>query len=173
MLKWANEGAGLRERFWYWLTKQDTSKPILFWEHYDHLMGLKVLRRQLSGLCYLHAPVVLYHYLNCIFSNSSNTEMVDIEKFLCGDLKGDVPLSYLTSSKGGSSVATLVQLSGNPCLKRWERKIPHTRDGVSSHKRACIEVMKRLEKHPALVADFIVDKTFYESKNEIFLRRKI
>jgi hypothetical protein len=46
-------------------------QPILFWQMYDNIQNLKVIRRQTSGLCFMHAPAVLQHYLCSIESSGA------------------------------------------------------------------------------------------------------
>jgi hypothetical protein len=45
-----------------------------FFNKYSHVPNLKVLRRQRSGLCFMHAPIVLQYYLISIYNSSHDVD---------------------------------------------------------------------------------------------------
>ena len=64
-----------------WSENFDSNEKIaMFWRRYPKTKYLKVLRRQLSGLCFFHACVVLQHYLVSIneSDDSKNVGMLNI-----------------------------------------------------------------------------------------------
>ncbi len=82
----------------------------MFINSYPQANNLTVLRRQKpeAGLCFMHAPVVLQHYLVSIYkykhNEPNNMEMIDVTKNIATVWKGNRLLQYLLYDNGGSSI---------------------------------------------------------------------
>jgi hypothetical protein len=86
----------------------------LFWTQFsaEQQARIMVIRKQKSGLCYLHAPVVLEHYLIAIVTGGENSSTYDIGKYEAYMLSGEHLLNFILADKGGSSQDTLNELCG-------------------------------------------------------------
>jgi hypothetical protein len=102
---------GIFDRILGWLALDAT----LFWnlpawsrfEKYDFL----VINLQRFGTCFLHAPIVLTHYHNVVWSNKASFDHVDIAKYVT--LPGNEALKELyLSNQGGNSLLVLKSVSG-------------------------------------------------------------
>lgn len=90
----------------------------LFWSQFTPEQNERVLviRKQYSGLCYLHAPVVLEHYLIAIATGCERPSIIDIGKYQKFLLTGDKLLDFLLKNKGGNSQKTFKDLCNlNDC----------------------------------------------------------
>ena len=82
---------------------------VLFWNNYPKIFhkNILVIRKQMSGLCFMHAPVVLQHYLLCIhrikIGQPLDFKMVDIAAYIKDNWKGPDLETYLAFDHGGSS----------------------------------------------------------------------
>jgi hypothetical protein len=141
---------------------------VLFFNRYSHVPNLKVLRRQRTGLCYMHAPVVLQHYLVSIYNSRHNFEnnlkMIDVALFIAKHWKGQPLLRYLLGgedSKGGGSIEFLKQINYHIEDFSYEPFIIldpiHFRSKVDEK---CEYLMTRLIEVPMLVSNFEVDENF-------------
>ena len=83
---------------------------VLFWRHFEEKYHSQILvtRKQMSGLCFMHAPVVLQHYLLSIYRIAHKQEldfkMIDVAVFIRDHWKGKDLQSYIAYDTGGSSV---------------------------------------------------------------------
>ena len=134
---------------------------VLFFNKYPHIDSLKVLRRQTSGLCYMHAPVVLQHYLVSIYKGEgSDLKMIDVGKYIEMNWKGKQLLKYLKEDSGGSSVSFLEEINHHVNdFDTANYTIPPS--DSRSFDANCLELMERLEFKPALVSNFRVDSSFH------------
>ncbi|KAH9254067.1 hypothetical protein BASA81_007942 [Batrachochytrium salamandrivorans] len=74
-----------------------------------------VQRVQRSGLCYLHAPIVLQHYLvskhlakqGASLEEQKKTGMIDISKYIRGYFTGEQLYEHIFKDKGGSAPVVL------------------------------------------------------------------
>lgn len=143
-------------------------KPILFWEAYEHIKDLKVIRRQMSGLCFIHAPVVLQHYLCSIGSDGLvNNEMLDIEKVSSKFYKGDALYDYIIRNEGGSSLNVLRDIIA-PENRISKISIPNKSMLANLYSQTCQTVTQLLQIKPALVSGFVVDDNFQTSNSVSF-----
>ena len=69
-----------------------------------------VIRKQSSGVCYLHAPIVLAHYLIVLGTNGRNRGMIDIGSFIASTLGAKDLDGFLFSGHSGNSQRTLMRL---------------------------------------------------------------
>jgi hypothetical protein len=81
----------------------------LFWKSYEEKFHhqILVLRKQMSGLCFMHAPVVLQHYLLCIYRIKKNEtldfKMIDVALYIKDHWTGVKLERYLAYDDGGFS----------------------------------------------------------------------
>lgn len=66
---------------------------------------VRVQRHQLTGLCYLHAPIVLRHY--ALHRAGLKTDMVDLTKYILSKFTPDALRQYVFEGYGGDSEKTL------------------------------------------------------------------
>ena len=59
-----------------------------------------IQRVQRSGLCYIHAPVALQHYL-VARNGVTPTGMIDIAKYIRGNFDGDMLYQHIFNNRGG------------------------------------------------------------------------
>lgn len=141
--------------------KEDQTRMAIFFQRYPHIDHLKVLRRQTSGLCYMHAPVVLQHYLVSIHRGTSGErKMIDVAKYIHLNWKGSALLKYLKEDSGGSSMSFLEEI--NYHVRGFDTAnytIPPTESRL--FESTCTELMERLAFKPALVSNFRVDHQFH------------
>lgn len=149
------------------LSKTPHKKPILFWTAHADLPKLKVLRRQLSGLCYIHAPVVLQHYLCCINSKGKCGSMIDVAKFVRDHFDSEALRSYVFEKKGGCSMQILKTITNQPYLDMISCELRTSPLYVKCRKN-CERIAERLKTKPALVSGFRVDSDFQTSNKVSF-----
>ena len=113
-----------------------------------------VERIQLSGLCYMHAPVILQHYLVAMFS-SETVPMLDMAIYLKKHISAEGLERRIWRNEGGSSLAFLEQIliqdpASNflPCPWDDEAKI-----------ESCLK-----KYGPALISCFKVEDAFDSDK---------
>ena len=132
----------------------------LFWMQFNEEQNRKILviRKQNSGLCYLHAPIVLEHYLIAISSVCTNASMIDIGLYEANLLDGNNLENFLLKDEGGGSKKTLQDICRlkvdelhNVCLPSPDSSIY-----VSS----CDEILHKVADAPALVSCFTVYDEF-------------
>lgn len=84
-------------------------KSFVVFRDHDLLKGKKhayVERVQLSGLCYMHAPVVLQHYLVAM-NTSELVPMLDMADYLKKHMPADALQKRIWNDEGGNSVSFL------------------------------------------------------------------
>ena len=133
----------------------------LFWTQFneEQLARIMVIRKQKSGLCYLHAPVVLEHYLFAIATGGAHSSTYDIGKYEAHVLSGDHLVDFLLKDVGGSSQNTLNEICG---LREADTKhfhIPDKEDD-SFYMTVCDMILDRVAQSPALVSTFRVYPDF-------------
>ena len=83
---------------------------VLFWRRFEEKYHSQILvtRKQMSGLCFMHAPIVLQHYLLSIYriahGQGLDFKMIDVAVFIRNHWKGKDLQSYIANDTGGSSV---------------------------------------------------------------------
>ena len=73
-----------------------------------------VIRKQISGLCYLHSVVLMEHFLFAISTKGEASSTYDIGKYEANALSGDKLVDFLLKGEGGNSLMSLYELC---CLK--------------------------------------------------------
>ena len=152
---------------------------LIFWVRYSGKNYLKVLRCQLSGLCFIHACVVLQHYEVSINKpdDSKNVGMLDIGKYQGSILNGKALEDYLTTPLGRDTISTLNKLCGLGFDDIRHFRLPiidneSTEVEISARNTLCDRIMNRLEVQPALVSSFIVMTDFLSSSEVFFTTPK-
>jgi hypothetical protein len=136
---------------------RDKSSSYIFWDDHAHIEGLQVIRIQSSGLCCIHAPVVLQRYLVSINSGGTNHEMIDISKFV----RATFGFSSIVFNHGSRSLQILETISGHGNnLSSVSYKIPKTSGPDHQTTTARIVQQLRSRKAPALVSGFKVESSF-------------
>jgi len=111
-----------------------------------------VQRVQLSGLCYLHGPDVLQHYLVALGAKEPTKRpgMVDLTKYIRGCFNGKQLYGHIFTDAGGGSVGSLRDML-----------LPSSRVVARNVDEITVETL--LEYGPALVSSFQVREDFNES----------
>lgn len=143
-----------------WDTTAELENLFLFWLHFkpaQQLPNLKVIRRQESGLCCMHAPAVLQHYLLTMATMGAEHGMLDVSKYIATQ-------RYVVEGQGQSSFQFLCQIS-NEKFVAHSCLIPSRKSSEMEHELAVAEIVACLRKYgPCLVAGFHVDHAFYTAK---------
>lgn len=128
----------------------------LFWQQplYRNLNFLVVRRQLQSGLCYMHAPIVLQHYKEAGSTRTSGYRTIAISSYL----RGEALERYLLEGVG-SSEQLLLEIANITEADIKKIKLPKS-PPQSQHQAAAL-VVENLRLHgPGLVAEFRVDSTF-------------
>ena len=134
----------------------------LFWTQFsvEQQARIKIIRKKRSGLCYLHAPVVLEHYLNAIATGGKDSSTYDIGKYGAYVLSGEQILNLILEDKGGNSRDTLDELCGLTKVHDLNcYTIPDKEDG-SLYSVTCQLILERVALSPALISLFHVYPDF-------------
>lgn len=146
-----------------WTNYNETDKVCLFYQKYQHLKYLKVLRIQKSRLCSIHACVVLQHYLVTIGKNEEdeNLGMLDIAKYESSQLRGINMVKFIKDELSIPAEfffrSVLCQFRRRDSIVTLPLPSPAT---LPSHNTLCEEIMSRVEYYPALVSNFAVTSVF-------------
>lgn len=144
----------------------DERRCVVFFRQYPYLEKLKVLRRQRSesGLCYMHAPVVLQHYLVSINNHRENREndlaMIDIAKYISTYWKDDKLLDYLARGNGGSSLEFLREINYHVTPFKYDTYFVPDPNDRELFSLLCDSFEGFLREKPGLVSNFEVDHDF-------------
>ena len=147
------------------ISEVDTS-PKLFWTQFSEDAGfdgegikkVMIIRQQNSGLCYLHAPVVIEHYMISIVTKCENVSMINIGLMEKDLLSGHDIEKFILEDRGGSSQAVLSQLCDLGAADTTTFAIP--RFGTQLYQPTCLEILGNLLNRPALVSNFHVTDAF-------------
>jgi hypothetical protein len=141
---------------------RDKSSSYIFWDDHAHIEGLQVIRIQNSGLCYIHAPVVLQHYLVSINSGGTNHEMIDISKFVRATFGFSSIFNDIVFDHGGYSLQILHTISGHGDDLRTTSPLTLFEPSWPAHQVAVDTIVHQLRsrKAPALVSNFMVLPSF-------------
>jgi hypothetical protein len=81
-------------------------------------IGVLKQRAQTSGgLCYMHVPVMLQHYLVCISSTKDNIGMVDMASMIHESFTPEQLYKHVFKDDGGNSLAVLEHLLADDSTK--------------------------------------------------------
>jgi hypothetical protein len=102
----------------------EVGAAVLFWRSYDQNFHEKmlVMRKQMSGLCFMHAPVLLQHYLVSIYKiknkQALDFKMIDVAVYIKDHWRGPVLAQYLLYNRGGSAVDFFGKINNIPISYR-------------------------------------------------------
>ena len=142
----------------------------IFWNQFSpsQIGRVMVIRKQNSGLCYLHAPVVYEHYLIAIATDCSNCGIINIGKYEDYLLTGDDLTNFLLQDKGGNSLETLDKICNLTEDDRDSIRIPDKNKHANYYAQVCEEILQNVSLKPALVSTFKVYDDFLETKKVSF-----
>jgi hypothetical protein len=149
----------------------------LFWQKFtdSDQENFLVMRHQISSnLCYMHAPVVLQHYLLSIYRLKNkiplNFEMIDISLFINKHWKGQQLDPYFSNFCGDSSILFLHKITKKQHIKLKYYNLIDVFDNYNKKNfdKTCSEIFNRLESEPALVSCFNVAEAFHDSNDVSF-----
>lgn len=144
----------------------------LFFRTRQHIPNLKVIRRQMSGLCFMHAPVVLQHYLVALYQGVDyDLKMIDVASFIRNTWRGEALLQYLLYDNGGSSISFMREINRHVDLEVCNYVIPSPASSLFS--AVCQEILERLRHRPALVSNFHIDQRFMRDGGVSFLEGRV
>jgi hypothetical protein len=150
------------------------SKSAVFWSQFEaftepmmaKINNILVIRKQSWGNCYLHAPIVLEHYLIAIATAGNSAEMVDIGKYECSVLDGEQLQDLILRPKGGNSVAVLTDLCGLRGKRDLKQFLISDPDD-SEFERDCEKILKYVADKPLIVCNFDIYSSFRQ-KDKFF-----
>lgn len=143
-----------------------THKVWLFWANHTHLSNLLIIRRQTAGICYMHGPVTLQHYVITLTTNGEKSQMMDIGRYEADQLSGDALRYFLVDKKGGSSLEFLMKICNLGVGDLEDYSAPHpTRKTFEIKMQEIIDLLSK--GNPALVSCFLIYDDFYNNKFNI------
>ena len=151
------------------VSNQITHKVWLFWANYTHLNNLLLIRRQTFGLCYMHAPVTLQHYLVTMATNGEKSKMMDIGRYEADRLYGESLRIFLTDVIKGNSkkiLEKICQLNDIDDIDSYEAPDP-SKKRFESRMQELIEFVNKGQ--PALVSNFRIYEDIFENKANAIL----
>ena len=108
--------------------------------------NILIQRKQNSGNCYIHGPIVLHHYLMCR-TNQDPQPSIDIRKFILSNLRVE-SLSKLITHVGGGSSREILKMLLEPDSAIFVASIPD-------------EVCRNLHRYgPGLITNFNIEHKF-------------
>lgn len=131
---------------------------VLFFSSYSDIDNLKVMRRQHSGLCCMHAPVVLQHYhVSISKGRSACLATIDIASYIGKFMTSDDLWNYRMFGLFRNSVVLMTEINyhvENFNLIQYHISKDFPLESI------CEMIMDRLKSLPALVSNFAVDYAF-------------
>jgi hypothetical protein len=133
----------------------------LFWKTYEHITDLLVIRCQRTGLCFMHAPVTLQHYLVCICKGKkSDTGIIDIASYINKYWKSDKLADYLFRNRGGDSYRFFLEINHHVPDLRMKLDRFHM---PNVDQKFWESMMVELQSRPVLLSNFTVRDSFQSS----------
>jgi hypothetical protein len=117
-----------------------------------------VERVQLSGLCYMHAPIVLQHYLVSM-NTDEKVKMLDMGRYLREHMSGEALYLHIWNDFGGSSAGFLRQIL-------VQQPAPPVVSAISMKASEWIDALKQYG--PLLVSSVKVDATLHDKVTTTF-----
>jgi len=120
----------------------------------------------LSGLCYMHGPVVLQHYM-VTMATDQHHEMLDMAKFLRQHRGPRVLEDYILNDHGGDSRSLLKEIlvPNSEITTVTSSSMIHQKVGTITTEHV-VELLKSLG--PALVSTFQVNGAFRKAETDVF-----
>lgn len=129
----------------------DSKQSFVFFRDHPCCIGKNILiqRRQLAGNCFIHGPIVIHYYLQCM--QFADPKPVDIRNFVKCHLDRENLSKLITRVGGGSSRDVLKTLVG-----------PRVRIFPCAFNDNDDEIEKHLKKYgPGLITGFLVESHFH------------
>ena len=145
----------------------------VFWRDHSNVKdkeGVLVVRVQNSGLCYMHAPAALQHYVVTMNSGGTHHEMLNVAKFMKQYFTARQLFKHIVHCEGGHSVGFMQQIMQLDDEDIESFYIPK-HDGLLTATAAGIHDALQ-EYGVGLVSGFNVDATFHESELASFVTEK-
>ena len=117
-----------------------------------------VERLQLSGLCYMHAPIVMQHYLVAM-NRSDDVPMLNLAEFLKKHMSSSSLWGHILRNDGGESLPFLQSIIASPI--RSENIISVLATHLPAQENYLAELLHLYG--PGLVSGFLVRKSFDSS----------
>ena len=138
----------------------NNEKISLFWNQFTAELKEKIMvvRKQHSGLCYLHAPIVLEHYLIAIATSGLKTSMIDIGIYEANLLEGHKLEQFILTDDGGDSQEVLFNICDLKLDDVDRVSIP--KPSNPAFLSTCDYVLEKVSTMPALVSSFRVYADF-------------
>jgi hypothetical protein len=114
--------------------------------------GILIQRKQLSGNCYIHAPIVSHYYAMCM--RYPDAKPVDIRAYILRHLDSEHLGKLITKCGGGASRHIFKNLIGN--------KATLLITGFNSHQNDILENLKLYG--PGLVSGFQIERKFQKAE---------
>jgi hypothetical protein len=143
----------------YSSVNDEKSCVVKFWDNYDHIQNLLLLRCQRAGLCYMHAPIVLQHYLVTIATKGTSNGIVDLDKYEADTISKNIPTN-LALENGASFLYNICN------LRRAEVEnvvVPSSESTIMAQECVMEKLIKKIRDYPALVYRFTIYDDFFES----------
>jgi hypothetical protein len=150
---------------------------IRFWDNYPDVTDLLVLRRQKSGLCFMHAAVMLQHYLVCICrekagKTASGTEIgneevgvIDMAWYIKTYWRGDKLAHYLLGDCGGCSFDFFEEINHHIGSENLNVRREYLTNATAA---TWDRLLGELRHRPVLVSSFTVRRSLFFSEDVKF-----
>ena len=153
----------------------DPSRPFsssagehVFWMRFEDRPEFKqnsinemlVIRKQSSGVCYLHASIVLEHYLIALGTNGRNRGMIDIGSYIATTLGATDLEGFLFSGHSGNAQRTLIRLCGLSEDDHSPVTLPDPHRLKAAFDLMCADIYNNVRYKPYLVSNFKVYNHF-------------
>ena len=112
-----------------------------------------IQRRQLTGNCYIHSPIVAHYYIMCM--NFPDAKPIDIRNYILSHLDNEHLAKLITGVGGGSSRQIFQHILGD--------KVELISTSFSSEHNDIEEHLKKFG--PGLVVGFQVEKEFHSDQS--------
>jgi hypothetical protein len=127
-----------------------------------------IIRRQIGGICYLHAVVTFEHYLSALLSQGEITTTIDVGKYGGFALHGRELRQFLLRNEGGNAIDTLCTLVNlDPTQDLITYSIPNTKAAAKLYADTCNNILMRARAQPALVSNMKI-ADIYGSTDVVF-----
>eukprot|EP01060_Flectonema_neradi_P039788 TRINITY_DN8900_c0_g1_i2.p1 TRINITY_DN8900_c0_g1~~TRINITY_DN8900_c0_g1_i2.p1 ORF type:complete len:255 (+),score=40.04 TRINITY_DN8900_c0_g1_i2:67-831(+) len=158
-----NEFNKFCEKFPHWA---EAEQSFVVWRDHPKMKDIKdkkaiqVVRVQNSGLCYMHAPAVLQHYVITKNSGGTHHEMLNIAKYIKYHFTTDQLYDHIVRNMGSNSVAFLQHIMGLDDGDIKSYTLPEVAE--SSFKPTAQDIFNAVKEHGVgLVSSFKVDEAFH------------
>ena len=131
-----------------------------------------VIRRQLSGICYMHAGALLQHYLQCIRTPGMvDQKMLDLSTYIRNCFSNHELTEFLVKGEGGSSVSFFARITGISVRKLLSRSFNARKSEDPDYFNVCtawaLRTFARL-REPGLVSGFLIETAFGDARQSTF-----